>query len=185
MAVKSRTPRLVPLLAVALGGAAVFAGTSLYVQSAPKVKPRPVAPASVEVEAKPQPGTVEVLEPSFDNKGDLVLEPRVTPLKEGADAKAAAIARYIVQVPAVPAEAKVRSVKVQGRTAVIDFSKEFDAGYGTEDERALIEGIVTTMGQFADVDQVQILIDGKPTQGIGNIDLSSPLPVVRVRRGKP
>jgi len=185
MASKSQRSKLLPLLAIALGGGAVFAGTSLYVQSAPKVQPRRAAMPDVQVEAKQQPGTVQVMEPSYDNAGELNLEPRSVRVKEGSEAKAVAIAAYIAKIPAVPSNTRVLSVKLDGRTAVVDFSKELDSGYGTEDEKTLIQGVLATMGQFPDVDKVEFRIEGKPTQGIGNLDLSSPLAVIRVPKEKP
>lgn len=185
MASKSQRSKLLPLLAIALGGGAVFAGTSIYVQAAPKIQPKPDGTPAVQVDVTAQPSSVEVMEPSYNKEGDLELEPRVVPVKKGADAKATAVSGYIAKIPAVPSSTRVLSIKMEGRTAVIDFSKEVDSGYGTEDERTLIEGVLTTMGQFPDVDMVAFRIEGKATQGIGNLDLSSPLQVIRSPRGKP
>jgi hypothetical protein len=187
MANKSRPVRLLPLFAIALAGGALFAGTAVYVRQAPKVHPRPPAKtqqaASPKVE-RPQ-KTIEVLEPSYNDKGDLVLEPRVQALPPGTDGMVAALNAYLRKVPAVPSAARVRSVRVERRVATVDFSAEFDAGYGTEDERTIVEGVLTTMGQFPGVDTVRFLINGEETQGIGNIDLSTPQPVHRSGGGKP
>lgn len=186
MANKSRPVRLLPLFAIAVCGGALFAGTALYVKQAPAVEPKPPAEALDHRAPKQQaPKTVEVLEPSYNKAGDLVLEPRVTPVPPGTDGMVLAINAYLRKIPAVPAKAVVRSVRLEGRTAVLDFSPEFNAGYGTEDERSVVEGIVSTMGQFPNVDKVKFLIDGADTPGIGNIDLSEPQPVKRVRTEKP
>lgn len=187
MANKSRPVRLLPLFAIALAGGALFAGTAVYVRQAPKVEPRPPAQSKQAGGQREDrtPKTIEVLEPSYDAKGDLVLEPRVQKLPPGADGMAAAVNAYLRKIPAVPTAARVRSVRVEGHEATIDFSSEFNAGYGTEDERTIVEGILATMGQFPEVDRVRFLIDGAETSGIGNIDLSSPQPVHRSSRGKP
>ena len=65
----------------------------------------------------------------------------------------------------------------QGGTVYIDFSPELDPGRraGTEEERAMIQGIVATvMDNFAAVRRIVILVDGK-TPNAGDLDLSRPL----------
>ncbi len=65
----------------------------------------------------------------------------------------------------------------QGGTVYIDFSPELDAsrGVGTEEERTVIQGIVTTIADnFTAVRRVVILVDGKIPKP-GHFDLSRPL----------
>lgn len=65
----------------------------------------------------------------------------------------------------------------QGGTVYIDFSPELDAsrGVGTEEERVVIQGIVTTIvDNFAAVRRIFILVDGRIPKG-GHFDLSRPL----------
>lgn len=62
-------------------------------------------------------------------------------------------------------------------TVYIDFSPELDAsrGIGTEEERVVIQGIVTTIADnFTAARRVVILVDGK-TPKPGHFDLSRPL----------
>lgn len=65
----------------------------------------------------------------------------------------------------------------QGGTVYIDFSPELEAsrGVGTEEERVLIQGIVTTIADnFSAVRRIVILVDGKVPKA-GHFDLSRPL----------
>ena len=64
----------------------------------------------------------------------------------------------------------------QGGTVYIDFSPELDAsrGVGPEEERVLIQGIVTTIADnFTAVRRIMILVDGKIPKA-GHFDLSRP-----------
>lgn len=60
----------------------------------------------------------------------------------------------------LPAGTKVNSLDIQEKTATVDFSREF-AQYDAADERRVMEAITWTMTSLANVDKVQLRINGK------------------------
>jgi hypothetical protein len=83
------------------------------------------------------------------------------------------------EVPALlPAGTRVMDVAfTQAGTAYIDFSPELEQGrgVGAEEEKVLVQGIVTTVTEnFAAVRRVVILVDGKAPKP-GHLDLSRAL----------
>lgn len=73
----------------------------------------------------------------------------------------------------------VLSVDVKDGIATLSFNPAFESGYGTDDERTMIEGLQRTMGQFTDVQKIEIVVDGKNIESLGNIEISEPLDVLR------
>lgn len=80
--------------------------------------------------------------------------------------------------PVLPPATKVRSVTVKDKVAQVDFSVELTAqkGGGSARELLAVSAIVYTLTEFAEVERVQILIDGKKVATLyGHMDLSEPL----------
>ena len=78
----------------------------------------------------------------------------------------------------IPKQAKLRSVKLEGGVAKVDFSKDLVKHFvgGSTGEEMLVGSIVNTLTEFPEVKQVQILIEGSPVETIaGHMDLSTPL----------
>lgn len=117
--------------------------------------------------------------PRFDQKGDLKLDGKETTKDpKSKDSRVSAINAYLAKIPAVPKDARLLDMRMEGSTALLNFSAAIEAGYGTEDEQALVNGILATLAQFPDVRQARFMVEGKPLNSLGNIDLSQPQEVV-------
>ena len=77
----------------------------------------------------------------------------------------------------IPVETKVLSATVRGETAYISFSEEFQYNtYGVEGYAAQLRQIVYTVTEFSNVRYVQILIEGRRVDYLGEgIWIGSPL----------
>ena len=63
----------------------------------------------------------------------------------------------------LPADCGIRSVKINGGTATIDFSKEFmTVTQGSDGGQQAIRAVLFTASQFPGVKKVEILVDGQP-----------------------
>jgi hypothetical protein len=82
-------------------------------------------------------------------------------------------------------DAKALGVDVRDGTAYLDLNSAFDETYGTQDEGTVLNGILTVLGQYPEIDQVQFEINGKPMETTGNVDLTVPQPVIRPGRTVP
>ncbi|NLM69194.1 MAG: GerMN domain-containing protein [Firmicutes bacterium] len=81
--------------------------------------------------------------------------------------------------PAVPVETKLLGLTIENRTAVANFSEELRTKFvgGSQLESHLVNAIVSTLIQFPEIDQVRILIEGKPVESIaGHIYIDYNLP---------
>lgn len=110
--------------------------------------------------------------------GDLVLNEQVLEIPAGQDAKVYSVNEFLSHAQIAPAGSRLLGVQVKDGVAYLDFNKDFDTTYGTAEEQVLVNGILATMAQFPDVDKVQFQIEGKAMDTMGNIDLSTPQPVV-------
>jgi spore germination protein GerM len=77
----------------------------------------------------------------------------------------------------IPSGVKVLSAAVRGATAYINFSEEFQFNsYGAEGYAAQLRQIVWTVTEFPTVQEVQVLIEGRRTDYLGEgIWIGSPI----------
>ena len=81
-------------------------------------------------------------------------------------------------MPIIPKRAKLNGVKVEGKTAKVDFSKELVKNFvgGSTGEEMLLGSIVNTLTEFAEIKNVEFFIDGKKVETIsGHSDLTKPI----------
>lgn len=76
-------------------------------------------------------------------------------------------------------DAKAIGIDVRDGTAYLDFNRAFDQSTGTSDEGTILNGILLVLGQYPDIDNVQFEVEGKPMESLGNVDLTTPQPVLR------
>ncbi|SHK66162.1 Sporulation and spore germination [Selenomonas ruminantium] len=78
----------------------------------------------------------------------------------------------------VPKQAKIKSVKVQGDTAFVDFDDNLVKKFigGSTGEEMLVGSIVNTLTEFSEIKKVQLLVEGKKIESIsGHLDLTKPV----------
>ena len=78
----------------------------------------------------------------------------------------------------VPKQAKIKSVKVQGDTAFVDFDDNLIKKFigGSTGEEMLVGSIVNTLTEFSEIKKVQLLVEGKKIESIsGHLDLTKPV----------
>lgn len=121
---------------------------------------------------------VRVFSPTYRG-GELVFREEWAAVPAGEDAKVFAVNRYLQSAKVTEPGARALSCRVERGTAWLDFSTPFGQTTGTEDEGIIVNGILKTMGQFPEVESVQLLVDGKPLETLGNLDLSQPQTVIR------
>ena len=67
----------------------------------------------------------------------------------------------------IPAGTVLRSVRVDGTTLTVDLSSDFARGGGSTSMLARLSQVVYTATQFAQIPQVQLLLDGQRVQALG------------------
>lgn len=81
------------------------------------------------------------------------------------------------QVTIIPKEAKLRSIKIAGDTATVDFSGEFTKKFtgGSTGEELMVGSIVNTLTEFSEIKNVVFKVNGKSIETIaGHMDMSVP-----------
>lgn len=82
----------------------------------------------------------------------------------------------------IPAGTRLRGVKIDDRTATVDFSGEYQKNFhgGDMQEAEAVNSVLMTLGQFPSIDRVQILVEGSPIDTLGgHFEISEPLDVIR------
>ncbi|MCM2356703.1 MAG: GerMN domain-containing protein [Geobacteraceae bacterium] len=80
--------------------------------------------------------------------------------------------------PTLPPAATVRSVRLEGETALVDLGREFAAGLpgGSHGEMMALYSLVDSLAfNFPRIKKVQFLLEGEKVASIGHLDLSAPL----------
>ena len=82
------------------------------------------------------------------------------------------------QTTIIPKQAKLKSVKVKGDTAYVDFNQDLVKHFtgGSTGEEMLVGSVVNTLTEFPEIKKVQILIEGNKVETLGgHVDLTVPL----------
>ena len=137
-------------------------------------------PPKIEITVPPekQDSEVTVLTPTFDADG-LRFSKQTAEVPHGEDPYVFAVNKYLEQIPAVPKEARLLSCEVDQGVATANFNSTLMAGYGTEDEQMVVNGILATFGTFKEIKSVRILLEGENVETLGNIEIKNPQPVIR------
>ena len=170
-------------------GAMGAGALAYYVQSSPFAQRVPV---SMRAEAKPTQGTHA--DPTTSHPAAVVKvhaeeglripslsEDRVSlvtakdSLLEGEDPKEF-VATHVLAAAGLP-DVRCLGVQVKDNVALIEFTKELQDGVGSMQEGEFVKMLQVGFGQFPDVKKFQILIDGKPIDSLGHLDLSEPISV--------
>jgi spore germination protein GerM len=116
------------------------------------------------------------------------LVPQTISLKPGASqspARAALNALIRSKNSPLPPGTHLRGIKIDDGLATVDLSREFQQNFhgGDTAESQTINSILTTLGQFPNIDRVQILVEGKPIEALSQLPISAPLDVIRLDTG--
>ena len=80
--------------------------------------------------------------------------------------------------PTLPPAATLRSVRVDGETATVDFGKEFAEGLsaGSNAEMIAVYSVIDSLAfNFPRIKKVKFLFEGESAKTLGHLDLSTPL----------
>lgn len=105
------------------------------------------------------------------------LEPSSIKLPEGADPKMFAVDQTVQALKLNGV--RVLGVDVQQRNALVELTPNVQNGMGSMQEAKFLEALQTVLGQFPDVDKVQIMVEGKPLDSLGHFETADPMPVIR------
>jgi len=119
-----------------------------------------------------------VFEPVSDS-GQLHFAKKAVEVPDGEDAKVFVVNQFLQDTKIADPGARLLSVDIQSGVASLYFNGAMNQTHGTDDESALLNGILTNLGQFPDVRNVLFYAQGKPIESFGNVDLTEPQPVIR------
>jgi spore germination protein GerM len=80
-------------------------------------------------------------------------------------------------VPSIPEGTRLLNIYILDKVCYVDFSREFIDNHsgGSAGEMMTLASIVNTLTDFDSIDMVQILVEGKSGETLGNIRLDGPL----------
>lgn len=139
-------------------------------------------PEHQESRPKPKPrettSEVEVLKPRYEGN-DLKYDRAKATVPQGEDKMVFAVNQYLKDLKMIPAGAKATKATMKSGDLTLDFNTAFDHTYGSEDERTIVDGILRTLGQFAEINSVRFTIEGQQMETLGHLDLTTPQAVLR------
>ncbi|GIK31915.1 MAG: hypothetical protein HND43_01875 [Armatimonadetes bacterium] len=189
---KKRRPGLGMPVAVGLLGLLVVGGLAAYVAWAPadripdwlkrpdkRTTSRPVEP-TVTPELTPEvEQEVILLSPSYVG-GELGFTETVAKVPQGEDPKAFVLNRFLDAAAITAADVRVLSVHINSDgLAALSFNKSLGQGLGSMDESTLVNGLRSVIGQFPEVNSMEMFADGEKIDTLGHFDFSEPIPVKR------
>lgn len=135
----------------------------------------------------PEAGKVEkeliIYRTPVDSGPRLVAEKRIIALSKGEELEVAA--KLIVEKPSVdtkkarnsfPKGTRVLTFKLREGIAEINLSKEFAARKASDyTNLMMVYGAVNTMTEFPEVKKVRFLVEGKPLEVLGPLDMEEPI----------
>ncbi len=158
------------------------ASLAWYVKSGPEEMKSPENAAPImtvqpnPTEKKP---TIQVPVPKNDN-GNVVFEMKPKEADIGTDIVVESVNAFL-KSSKIATEAKVISAKYEGDHLILDTTKLFDRGYGTDDEHTLFDGIVKAVSANSKVKTLEFLSNGSPVSSLGNIEFNGPIKVREVK----
>jgi spore germination protein GerM len=79
----------------------------------------------------------------------------------------------------IPPGTRLRAARVRGKTAYLDFSREFEAGGGSASMLARLYQVVYTATHFRGVEEVRVEIEGQARESLGGEGVLVDVPVRR------
>ncbi|MHB8635022.1 MAG: GerMN domain-containing protein [Fimbriimonadaceae bacterium] len=185
---KTKSSAIWVLMCVAALGVGAVAA---YVVKTPSLRPKVAPDVPIQAPRTLRPPTNHAAQTPKSLSSIIVFVPsmgvdgisftrQVAQVPEGEDQKVVAVNEFLKASQIAPSDAGALRIDVQpGGLAVIVFNKAFEQTYGTFDEKKMLDGLAATMGQFADVDQISLVVDGKQLTTLGSADLTAPIQVIR------
>ncbi len=143
------------------------------------------APAAVQEKDKNNAKGKLAVKVYYPDEQGLKLVPVKKTVKMGNDDKYTATVKALLEgtkekglATIVPKQAKIKSVKVQGDTAFVDFDENLIKKFigGSTGEEMLVGSIVDTLTEFEEIKKVQLLVEGKKIESLsGHLDLTKPV----------
>jgi germination protein M len=140
----------------------------------------PAAPAAETPEQSPQQvRDVKVFVPKEEGF-ELSFDEETVRVPANEKPEAFAVKEFLRRSEAAPAGTRLLSVEVVNRVALLHFNPALTSGMGSFQERAIVEGLERTLGQFRSINGFTIHIEGERLESLGeHFELSNPHPVKR------
>lgn len=169
------------LVAVALSG---VGGLAAYVNQAPANK---IAYADADDKAKAhldkQAGrTTKVPTPEVDDQG-IRFGSEDSPTPKGSSPYEHVVREYLIKANFDSGSA-LEKVDLDKTVARIYLSEAFKTSMGSMDEATFLNGLRAALGQFPEIDSVELYAGGQKVDELGHMEISEPLPVIRPENWK-
>lgn len=194
MASKKRRPTTLSLVLIGLLSVSGVAALTNYVQTTASRVPssehrnsnpgkKPLSAPKVEVESRrsdtPEHATISVFKPKFSGE-ELTFEASSKQVPAGEDARIFAVTEFLSVSKVLPEGARLLALSVHGGVASVSFNSKIRGSYGSDDERVLVNGLMSVLGQFKDIERVEFFADGERIDSFGgHLDVSEPQLVTR------
>lgn len=167
------------LLAFGMVAVLGVAALAAYVKYAPANKLHPEEKKDAPVVSSQTQKTIKVPKPEYGRDEKLRFDLKESSVPAGADARVEAAQQFLTTSGVVNDSAKVESIEIDHGVAKLQLSSGSEFSFGSQDESTFLLGLRATLGQFPEVDAVELYINGQKINELGHIELELPMPVIR------
>ncbi len=176
---KAGSANRIGLLALILICLAGVGGLAAYVKFAPST----IAPEERIDAGQHRRGTVKVPVPIVDESANLELGNRDENVGKGESSYLTAVNGFLATQDS-KTSLKADSIELDNKVARVHFRKGFSTDFGSRDEATVLLGLRAALGQFAEIESVEIFVEGQKIDELGHISLDIPMPVIRPENWK-
>lgn len=165
------------LIVVVLLCVAGVGSLAYYVKTAPadRLPIETIRPQKAEAVRRRE--GVQVPKPRFNESGNLEFHAQSQQLGKDEDSKVFVVNGFLHSLEGLQLTAD--SVDVDHGVAKIHFPADSRFEFGSTDESTFLLGLRSALGQFAEVDAIQLFVGGQPIEELGHQVIDIPLPVIR------
>lgn len=167
------TPGALPLVLLSVVAVILLGGLIWYTQRGPSPRYDQENPPDVHGDQTETGVSYQAL---VYKDGQLVAEKKTAPV--GSDPVVESVNSVLGSIPAVAPESRLLETKRDGDNLLLVFSTNFSQTYGTDDEAAVIKGVMAAVSKNSTAKTVTFELDnGVGIDTLGNVDLTGPLTV--------
>ncbi len=175
---RSQTSNRMGLTLLALAAMGGVVALASYVKFAPADRIHPEERRAELRTDAPKVDVEQVRVPKPKVNEGLQFDSKVEPVSDGADPHLVAIQGFLREAKLSETVA-IEKIRMDGSVAQIYIKGESDLYSGSMDEAAFLLGLRSALGQFKEIEAVELYHGGQKVEELGHFEMTQPMPVVR------
>jgi hypothetical protein len=170
--------KLVLLSVVALAG---VAGLAAFIQNtgANKLPAEHANEKGRKILQDDQRKPAEVPAPKFTEGGELKLDGEPIAVPKGAEPKLFIVNAFLKKAAVTEEPVEAEKIEVDHGVAKVYLPESFAPNFGSQDEATFLLGLRSALGQFREIETIELYQGGQKLEELGHVEIGFPMPVIR------